>query len=113
MTEEEMVGWYHQPNGHEFEQAPGVGDGQGSLACCTSWVHQGSDITEQQQQHLGVVQFSSAQFSGSVVSDSVNPWTAASVASLSFTISWSLLRLKLPGTHGCLESRLHFSASFA
>ena len=32
-TEDEMVGWYHQLNGHEFEQAPGVGDGQGSLAC--------------------------------------------------------------------------------
>ena len=34
MTEDEMVGWHHQLNGHEFEQAPGVGDGQGSLACC-------------------------------------------------------------------------------
>ena len=37
MTEDEMVGWHHQPNGHEFEQAPGVGDGQGSLACCSPW----------------------------------------------------------------------------
>ena len=34
MTEDEMVGWYHLLNGHEFEQAPGVGDGQGGLACC-------------------------------------------------------------------------------
>ena len=33
MTEDEMVGWHHQLNGHEFEQAPGIGDGQGSLAC--------------------------------------------------------------------------------
>ena len=33
MTEDEMVGWHHRPDGHEFEQAPGVGDGQGSLAC--------------------------------------------------------------------------------
>ena len=33
MTEDEMVGWYHQDNGPEFEQAPGVGNGQGSLAC--------------------------------------------------------------------------------
>ena len=32
-TEDEMVGWHHQLNGHEFEQAPGVGDGQGSLVC--------------------------------------------------------------------------------
>ena len=37
MTEDEMVGWYHQLNGHEFEQASGVGDGQGSLACCSPW----------------------------------------------------------------------------
>ena len=33
MTEDEMVGWHHQLDGHEFEQAPGVADGQGSLAC--------------------------------------------------------------------------------
>ena len=32
-----MVGWYHQLHGHEFEQAPGVGDGQGSLVCCSLW----------------------------------------------------------------------------
>ena len=37
MTEDEMVGWHHRLNGHEFEQAPGVGDGQGSLACCSPW----------------------------------------------------------------------------
>ena len=36
-TEEEMVGWHHWLNGHEFEQAPGVGDGQGSLVCCSPW----------------------------------------------------------------------------
>ena len=36
MTEDEMVGWYHQLNGHRFEQAPEVGDGQGSLLCCSS-----------------------------------------------------------------------------
>ena len=36
-TEDEMVGWHHQLNGHEFEQAPGDGDGQGSRACCGPW----------------------------------------------------------------------------
>ena len=36
-AEDEMVGWYHQFNGHEFEQAPGFGDGQGGLACCIAW----------------------------------------------------------------------------
>ena len=47
MTEDEMVGWHHQLDGHEFEQAPGVGDGQGSLACCSSWGHKELDMTEQ------------------------------------------------------------------
>ena len=36
-TEDEMVGWHHQIDGHEFEQAPGVGDGQGCLVCCRPW----------------------------------------------------------------------------
>ena len=35
MTEDEMVGWHHQLDGHEFEQAPGAGDGQGGLVCCS------------------------------------------------------------------------------
>ena len=38
-TEDEMVGWHHQLDGHAFEQALGVGDGQGSLACCSPWGH--------------------------------------------------------------------------
>ena len=42
-----MVGWHHRLNGHEFEQAPEVGDGQGSLACCSPWGREGSDMTEQ------------------------------------------------------------------
>ena len=46
MTEDEMVGWHHQLNGHEFEQALGVGDGQGRLACCSPWGHKESDMTE-------------------------------------------------------------------
>ena len=41
-----MVGWHHRLDGHEFEQAPGVGDRQGSLACCSSWGHKESDTTE-------------------------------------------------------------------
>ena len=46
MTEDEMVGWHHQLNGHEFDQAPGVGDGQGSLACCSPWGLEELDTTE-------------------------------------------------------------------
>ena len=43
----EMVGWHHQLNGHEFDQAPGDGQGQGSLVCCSPWGHKESDTTEQ------------------------------------------------------------------
>ena len=41
-----MVGWHDQLNGHGFEQAPGDGEGQGSLACCSPWGHKESDTTE-------------------------------------------------------------------
>ena len=44
--EDEMVGWHHQLDGHEFEHALGVGDGQGGLACCDSWGRKESDTTE-------------------------------------------------------------------
>ena len=47
MTENNMVGWYHQHNGHGFGWTLGVGDGQGGLACCGSWGHNESDMTEQ------------------------------------------------------------------
>ena len=47
MTKEEMVRWYHQLNGHEFEQAPGDGEGQGSVVCCSPWARKESDMTEQ------------------------------------------------------------------
>ena len=46
MTENEMVGWHHQLNGHEFEQAPGVSDGQGGLGCCSPWGLKELDKTE-------------------------------------------------------------------
>ena len=47
MAENEMVGWHHQLDGHEFEHTPGVGDGQGSLASCSPWGCKELDITEQ------------------------------------------------------------------
>ena len=47
MTEDEMVGWHHQFNGHEFEWTLGVGDVQGSLGCCSPWGLKESDTTEQ------------------------------------------------------------------
>ena len=48
MTEDEMVGWHHRLNGHESEQALGVGDGQGRMVCCSPWGFKESDMTEQQ-----------------------------------------------------------------
>ena len=46
MTEDEVAGWHHQLYGHEFEQTPGVGDGQGGLACYDLWGCKESDMTE-------------------------------------------------------------------
>ena len=45
-TEDEMVGWHHWLNGHEFEQTPGASEGQGGLVCCIPWGHKESDMTE-------------------------------------------------------------------
>ena len=47
MTEDEMAGWHHWHNGCEFEQAPGDGEGQGSLACCSLWGREEFDVTKQ------------------------------------------------------------------
>ena len=44
---DEMAGWHHRPNGHELEQTPGDGEGQGSLECCSPWGHIELDRTEQ------------------------------------------------------------------
>ena len=46
MTEDELVGWHHCHDGHEFECTPGIGDGQGGLAYCSPWGHKESDMTE-------------------------------------------------------------------
>ena len=87
MTEDEMVGWHHQLNGHEFEQTPGVGDGQGGMECCSPWGHKESDTErlnnnnkkaewEKTLQILTVKH--TVSVSCSVVSDSVTPWTVCS-----------------------------------
>ena len=47
MTEDKIVGWHHQLNGCEFEHAPGGGEGQGSLECCSPWGRKELDMTEQ------------------------------------------------------------------
>ena len=56
ITEDETVGWHHQLDGHEFEQAPGVGDGHGSLACYSPWGRKELDTTEQQNWTENLIQ---------------------------------------------------------
>ena len=57
MTEDEMAGWHHQLNGHEFGWTPVVGDGQGGLVCCDSWGRKESDTTERLNWTILVVVF--------------------------------------------------------
>ena len=52
MTENEMVGRHHQLNGQEFEQAPGDGEGQGSLSCCNPWVHKELNILSKEAKRV-------------------------------------------------------------
>ena len=63
MTEDEMVGWYHRLNGHEFKQTPEVDEGQGSLVCYSPWGHKELDTTEHACKKKSV-QFSSFQSLG-------------------------------------------------
>ena len=62
MTEDEMVGWDHQLDGHEFEQAPEGGEGQGSLVCCSPWSHKELDTTERLNNNLSTVNVPFLQF---------------------------------------------------
>ena len=55
--QDEMVGWHHRLDGCEFEQAPGVGDGQGGLACCSPWGREESDTTERFHFHFSLSLF--------------------------------------------------------
>ena len=128
MTEDEMVGWYHWLNGHEFEQAPADSEGQGSLACCSLWGHKESDMTEQlnkqqipkilnkasltilflenEQGEWSLVLEGKKRFwlSNNVVQSlshiwlSATPWTAECQVLLSFTISQSLLKFMTIGS---------------
>ena len=55
MTKDELIGWHHRVNGHEFEQAPRDGEGQGSLACCSPWGQKESDMTEQLNNNNNII----------------------------------------------------------
>ena len=75
MTEDEMVGWHHRLNEHEFEQAPGDGDGQGSLGCCNPWGCKELDTAEQlnnNNKHISTVQFDSFNISSVAESPTIS-----------------------------------------
>ena len=92
-TEDEVVGWHHQLEGHEFEQAPGVGDGQGSLVCCSPWGHKDSDMTEQLNWLTDAVTESEVKVKSlSSVRLFVTPWTVAYQAPPSMGFSRCLLQ---------------------
>ena len=57
MTKDEMVGWHHRLDGHEFEQTPGDGEGQGGLACCSTWGREESDMTERLNNNFHLTQW--------------------------------------------------------
>ena len=57
MTEDEMVGWHHRLNGHEFEKTLGDGRGQGSLVCCSPWSCKDSDVTERLNNNVSLIHF--------------------------------------------------------
>ena len=89
MTEDDMVGWHHQHNGHGFGQIPGVGDGQERLACCCSWGRRvGHDwVTELNWVCKDCLAINVIVQSPSHVWLLTTPWTPGHQASLSLTIS--------------------------
>ena len=82
MTENEMVGWHHRLNAHEFEQTPGDSEEQGSLACCCPWDHKELDMTEQLNNvNVNVKSLSLVQLFAT-------SWTVAFQDPLSMGVSW-------------------------
>ena len=101
MTEDEMVGWHHRLDGHEFEQVPGVGDGQGSLACYSPWCHKESDMTEQlnwTELNRGLPRwFSGEESACQCRRHGFDPW----VRKIPWRRTWQLTPVFLPGkSHG-------------
>ena len=74
MTEDEMAGWYHQIDGHKFEQAPGDGEGQGSLACCSPWGQKESDMTQQLNRTFKILAGERGWASQISISDFIQRW---------------------------------------
>ena len=92
-TEDEMVGWHYRLDGHEFEQAPRVGDGQGTLVCCSLWGHKESDMTEQ----LNLMNNNMVSFMVILDQEWTNPrtvWWEESTKDWSLSRSWAQVKDK-------------------
>ena len=101
-TEDEMVGWHHQLDVHQFEQAPGVGDGQGSLACCSPWGRKELDTTEQLNWRvLSSLRFTPTQplFHGEILN--------SYLAFLSFSFLTCKLGIIIPISLDCCQVKLN------
>jgi len=83
ITEDETVGWHHQLNGHEFEQAPGDGEKQGSLMCCSPWGHKESDTIERLKNGKGYTQKIALFFFYQCL-QTISPWTISQAHSIHF-----------------------------
>ena len=106
VTENEMVGWHHWLNGHEFEEAPEVGDGQGSLACCSPQGLKESDMTEQlnQTELKGVQHQASLSFTISLLLAQTHDHLASDAIQPSHSLSpSSLLALNLYQHQGLFQ----------
>ena len=93
MAEDEMVVWHYRLNGHEFEQALGDGEGQGSLVCCSPWGHKESDMTEWQKNnwHLQTLLYSKLWWWGQHPIESDETWYGRpQAARCSTEIKWRL-----------------------
>ena len=104
-AEDEMVGWHHWPNWLEFEQGLGVGDGQGSLACCSPWGLKESDMTELNwTEGERFISLTSAPISGPA-SDSRFQKQSLDSSSNFFFLYCSILNSKLSQSNRALVSR--------
>ena len=91
--QDKMTGWYHELEGHEFEQAPGVGNGQGSLACYSPWGHKELDTAERLNNNSSTTYDRTLVRRGLVETDKLSAITAYSLPALQPALPMNLLHL--------------------
>ena len=95
LTEDEMVGWHHWLNGHGFGWTLGVGDGQGSLVCCSAWGHNELDMTEWLNWNELYPKQMWAKFAVKTVCNNKNPWFQNCLLSTSYQHSTNIQKSKI------------------